>query len=249
MTDPQHITPKNIGRLQVELGLDFQNPALLELAMTHSSCSATDEGIGNNERLEFLGDAVLDLIVSQELFRLCPEMPEGGLSRLRSSLVNEKQLALVAAELRLGDYLDLGKGEECSGGRQKKSILASAYEALVGAVFVDRGYEAACSVVLAHFEQWLVDTLDERGKGDSKSQLQERLQGEYGETPSYFLIEEHGPDHSKEFTVEVRFRTETLGRGTAGSKKSAEKKAAKEALANLQRGGFSPKDGKGDGNG
>ena len=239
MNNPQKTTLNDIDRLQAELGLEFKDPALLELAMTHSSSNASEAGSGNNERLEFLGDAVLDLAVSQELFRLYTEMPEGVLSRLRSSLVNEKHLALVAAELRLGDYLVLGKGEECSGGRQKKSILASAYEALIGAVFIDRGYEAACRVVLAHFEQWLADALDERGMADSKSLLQERLQGEFGEAPSYVLIEEHGPDHRKEFTVEVRFRGEALGRGIAGSKKSAEKKAAKEALAGLQDGSLS----------
>lgn len=249
MNYPQQTVSNNIDRLQAELGLGFRNPALLELAMTHSSSSASEAGSGNNERLEFLGDAVLDLAVSQELFRLYPEMPEGVLSRLRSSLVNEKHLALVAAELCLGDYLVLGKGEECSGGRQKKSILASAYEALIGAVFIDRGYEAACRVVMVHFEQWLADALDERSRADSKSLLQERLQGEFGEAPSYALIEEHGPDHRKEFTVEVRFRGETLGRGVAGSKKSAEKKAAKEALAGLRSGPLSPNEGMEGGNG
>lgn len=239
---------KNVERLQAALGLCFQEPSLLALAMTHSSSSAADEGNGNNERLEFLGDAVLDLAVSQELFRRYPEMPEGVLSRLRSSLVNAKHLALVATELRLGEYLVLGKGEECSGGRQKKSILASAYEALVGAVFIDRGYEAACRVVLVHLDQWLAGALDERSGADSKSRLQEKLQGEYGEAPSYALIEERGPDHCKEFTVEVRFRGRPLGCGTAGSKKSAEKKAAGEALAHLQSGSF-PDGGSGEGDG
>jgi len=240
---------KKVDRLQAALDLRFQDPTLLALAMTHSSSNAAGEGSGNNERLEFLGDAVLDLAVSQELFRLYPEMPEGVLSRLRSSLVNEKHLALVATELRLGDYLLLGKGEECSGGRQKKSILASAYEALIGAVFLDRGYEAVCRVVFVHFKQWLASALDERGRADSKSQLQEKLQGEFGEAPTYILIEEHGPDHSKEFTVEVSFRGRTLGRGMAGSKKSAEKKAARKALAQLQLDGFDNLDSGGDDHG
>ncbi|MEJ2688616.1 MAG: ribonuclease III [Deltaproteobacteria bacterium] len=240
---------KNVDRLQNALDLSFQNPALLALAMTHSSSSAAVEGSGNNERLEFLGDAVLDLVVSQELFRLYPDIPEGVLSRLRSSLVNERHLARVAAELYLGDYLVLGKGEECSGGRQKKSILASAYEALIGAVFIDRGYETARQVVLVHFDRWLAGALDERGSVDSKSQLQEKLQGEFGEAPSYALIEEQGPDHSKLFTVEVRFRGQTLGSGTAGSKKSAEKKAAKEALAFLKTSNLCNIGNPGDGNG
>jgi ribonuclease-3 len=240
---------KNVDRLQKTLDFCFKTPALLALAMTHSSSSAGNESRGNNERLEFLGDAVLDLVVSQELFRLYPEIPEGVLSRLRSSLVNERHLALVAAELCLGDYLVLGKGEECSGGRQKKSILASAYEALIGAVFIDRGYETARQVVLVHFDRWLAGALDERGNADSKSQLQEKLQGEFGKAPSYALIEEHGPDHSKQFTIEVRFRGRTLGSGTAASKKSAEKKAAKEALANLQTASFRADENAGDSNG
>jgi ribonuclease-3 len=223
-------------QLQGSLNLFFRDRNMLRLALTHSSHTSSSGGTGNNERLEFLGDAVLDLVVSLKLFELYPDLPEGTLSRLRSSLVNEKHLALVARTLNLGNYLLLGKGEENSGGREKDSILASAYEALVGAVFVDCGIESASRMILEHFHEWLTKDMSVKAACDSKSQLQEKLQGEYGAPPKYVLVEARGPDHSKEFIVEVRFRGMLLGTGLAGSKKSAEKMAAKEALKLLQSG-------------
>jgi len=226
----------SLSRLQDKLAVQFIEPGLLRLALTHSSHASTVAGEGNNERLEFLGDAVLDLVISTRLFTLHPDLSEGVLSRTRSSLVNERHLALVARALELGRYLALGKGEECSGGREKNSILASAYEAVVGAVFLDLGYETASRMIGRHFAQWLKEDMGGRDAGDSKSLLQEKLQAMFGEPPQYLLVGEMGPDHEKEFAVEVRFRGETLGRGSARSKKGAEKRAAKEALLLLQSG-------------
>jgi len=223
-------------QLQSSLNVFLRDRNMLRLALTHSSHASSVEGMGNNERLEFLGDAVLDLVISHKLYELYPDLPEGTLSRLRSSLVNEKHLALVARSLNLGNYLLLGKGEENSGGREKDSILASAYEAILGAVFVDCGIKSVRRIILEHFHEWLKEDMSVKAAGDSKSQLQEKLQGEYGLPPKYIVVGAKGPDHRKEFMVEVRFRNVLLGTGSAGSKKNAEKLAAKEALKLLQSG-------------
>lgn len=230
---------RELGRLEERLGHSFHEPVHLQKAMIHSSYGF-EQGLGpgvNNETLEFLGDAVLDLTVGFALFRRYPHLREGSLTQLRSALVNEQHLARMAREIELGSHLLLGKGEEASSGREKPSILACAYEALAGAIFLDGGYGAASAFVERHF----LPLLDEQGLGarawaDAKSGLQEALQDRFGEGPEYLLEGEEGPDHEKIFHVAVRFRQEILGRGSARSKKQAEQEAAAVALKNLAAG-------------
>ncbi|PHR27745.1 MAG: ribonuclease III [Desulfotalea sp.] len=213
----------------------FTNLRLLQQALVHSSYAFEQSNEGeNNEKLEFLGDAVLDLVIGHILSHRYVEMREGQLTKLRASLVNEQHLAKMARQIDLGDYLFLGKGEDASQGRQKSSILSCAYEAVIGAVFEDGGYETAVEFV----ERFFLPTLDVKKEelliADSKSRLQEVLQEKYNEAPVYVIDAEEGPSHKKLFTVSVRFREENLGTGQAGSKKVAEQQAATEALKSLQ---------------
>ena len=214
--------------LEAELGHQFVRPELLAVAITHRS---TGEGT-HNETLEFLGDAVLSLAVSDLLMRGFPDAREGDLSKMRASLVNAEQLAQKARRLDLGRWLRLGKGEERSGGREKEKILAAAYEALLGAVYLDAGYEAARRVVEAQFDD-LQREPEAPGYRDYKTRLQELTQRLYREMPVYTLTAEHGPDHEKEFAVELAVGGRVLGRGVGRSKKLAEQAAAMEALAAL----------------
>lgn len=225
---------QSLDALQKKLGYTFKDPRHLQRALIHSSFSF-EQGetfAKDNETLEFLGDAVLDLTVGFALFKCFPDMTEGELTKLRAALVNESHLFLMADEVGLGEHLFLGKGEEQSKGRQKTSILANTYEAVVGAIFLDTGYDAVAQFVESHFVPWF----DKRKKNllfaDSKSALQEAFQEKYGEAPAYFLEREEGPDHDKRFFVTVRFRDKVLASGSAGSKKEAEQKAAADALRN-----------------
>ena len=215
--------------LEAGLGHRFVRAEHLAVAITHRSVG--DDA--HNETLEFLGDAVLSLAVSDLLMREFPEAREGDLSKMRASLVNAEGLAQKARRLDLGHWLRLGKGEERSGGRDKEKILASAYEALLGAVYLDAGYEAARRVVDAHFGADLRRDVEVPGIRDYKTRLQELTQRLYRETPVYTLAGEHGPDHEKEFVVELVVGGRTLGRGVGRSKKLAEQAAAMEALAAL----------------
>ncbi|MFT5702082.1 MAG: ribonuclease-3 [Desulforhopalus sp.] len=217
------------------LGYRFTDLRLLQRALVHSSYAFEQSQEGeNNEKLEFLGDAVLDLVIGQILSHRFLEMREGQLTKLRASLVNEQHLAKMAREILLGDYLFLGKGEDASHGRQKSSILSCAYEAVVGAVFEDGGYDTVAELV----ERFFLPTLDIKKEellvADSKSRLQEVLQEKHNEAPAYVIEGEEGPSHQKLFTVSVRFRDETLGTGQAGSKKVAEQQAAAAALKELE---------------
>jgi ribonuclease-3 len=214
--------------LEAGLGHRFVRPELLNVAITHRS---TGEGT-HNETLEFLGDAVLSLAVSDLLMRDFPEAREGDLSKMRASLVNAEQLAHKARRVDLGRWLRLGKGEERSGGREKEKILAAAYEALLGAIYLDAGYEAARRVVEAQFDDLQRDP-EAPGYRDYKTRLQELTQRLYREMPVYTLTAEHGPDHEKEFVVELAIGGRVLGRGVGRSKKLAEQAAAMEALAAL----------------
>jgi len=227
---------QELGRLEERLGYRFRDSTHLQKALIHSSYSF-EQGLGagiNNETLEFLGDAVLDLTVGFALFRRYPHLREGALTQMRSALVNERHLAGMAREIELGPHLLLGRGEEASGGREKSSILACAYEALAGAIFLDGGYGAAGTFVEDHFLPLLDgEGLSARPWADAKSGLQEVLQERFGEGPEYLLEGEEGPDHDKVFHVAVRFRREVLGRGSARSKKQAEQEAAAVALKNL----------------
>ncbi|RJQ84516.1 MAG: ribonuclease III [Desulfobacteraceae bacterium] len=218
-------------RLQDKLGYCFNNPVLLEEALRHSSFvnEQTKADLRDNERMEFLGDAVLNLVIGHLLMRAYPDLREGDLSRIRSNMVNEAQLADIARSLGLGSYLQLGKGEMQTGGHDKNSILANALEALIAAVYLDSRFEAAFSVVENQF-QVLIDAAIQVNHGqDYKSRLQEAVQGKIREVPRYRIVEEIGPDHDKTFCVAV-----TIGdvetHGTGKSKKLAEQDAARQAL-------------------
>jgi ribonuclease III len=213
------------------LGHRFVRPDYLGLALSHRSFGTGDP---NNEKLEFLGDAVLSLAMSHLLMEQFPDAREGELSKIRASLVNAEVLARRARGMDLGRWLRLGKGEEKSGGREKPSILAAAYEAVLGAVYLDGGYEAAFRVVQAHFAGDVSEHL-RVGLRDYKTQLQEITQRLFRETPAYTLVEESGPDHEKQFVSEIVIAGRTRGRGVGRSKKTAEQAAAMEALAALAR--------------
>lgn len=213
------------------LGYRFTDLRLLQKALIHSSFAFEQTQVcKNNETLEFLGDAVLDLVVGYILFRRYPEMQEGELTKLRAALVNETHLATMARHIELGRFLCLGKGEDSSNGRNKSSILSCAYEAVVGAIFEDGGYETVTEFVEHFFLPAITGKKEELLVADAKSRLQELLQDKHSEAPQYQLDNEEGPSHQKLFTVSVIFQGEVLGTGSAGSKKEAEQKAASAAL-------------------
>lgn len=218
--------------LEERLGYRFRRPELLERALTHRSF-ANEQGLEENyERLEFLGDAVLGMLAAEWLFERHPDLPEGELSKLKSSLVSERTLAAHARRVELGEELRLGVGEERSGGRGKRSLLADSMEAVLGAVWLDGGVGAARPVVRAFLE---TATAARKGRdvGDHKTQLQEVLQARGWERPTYRVAAEEGPDHDKRFAVECEVRGEVLGRGEGPSKKLAEQRAAARALERL----------------
>lgn len=214
----------------------FTNPALLRQALTHKSYSNEHPGAAfpHNERLEFLGDAVLDLVISHRIFRDFPDLPEGELTRIRAELVSASGLAAVARELSLGDCLLLGRGEERSGGRQKESLVADALEALLGAVFCDGGFANVVPVIDTLFAAAIVSAANRKTGIDHKTRLQEVLQGRYGQPPSYILTRAEGPDHQRIYSVEVRLADRPIGSGQGRSKKAAEQAAACSALAWLE---------------
>lgn len=217
--------------LERELGYAFRRPELLELALVHRS-NAGRTG-ANNEKLEFLGDAVLDLAISRLLMDRFADADEGELSKRRAALVNARSLAKKAMDLDLGSGLRLGKGEEKSGGRSKASILGSAYEALLGAVYLDGGFDAACALIASQFAA----DLDASAGGspiDHKSRLQEITQRLFHETPAYTLVAASGPDHDRAFVAEIRIAGELRGRGEGKTKKEAEQQAAFAALEEIE---------------
>ena len=224
-------------RLESALGLKFRDPALLQQALVHRSLLNEQGGQPEDsyERMEYLGDAVLELTVSTELFRRFPLLDEGDLTKLRSSLVRGDSLAKVARRLNLGDFILLGKGEETTGGRERDSILAAAFEAVVAAVYLDQGYEQASQFVA----QLLGPELEQISlQGDPldnpKSGLQERVQAIGLSTPKYRLASSEGPDHNPLFTVEVLVDGEVAGTGQGGRRSDAEKSAARDALSRIQ---------------
>ena len=223
------MTPEAREAIELGLGHRFVRPEYLLVALTHRSYSSDCE---NNEKLEFLGDAVLALAMSDLLMAQFPDAREGELSKIRASLVNAEVLARKARQLDLGRWLSLGKGEERSGGREKGSILASAYEAVLGAVYLDGGYEPARTVVTKHFVED-VSAHHTVGLRDYKTQLQEITQRLFHETPVYTLVEEAGPDHEKRFMSDLTVAGRRYGLGVGRSKKNAEQAAAMEALATL----------------
>jgi len=237
---PERLTrqeKKKLKQLEKTLGYRFRNKAWLKNALTHRSYAnerklpATD----HNERLEYLGDAVLELVMSDLLMNKYPRAPEGELSKIRASLVNEKTLTTVAHDYKIGEFLYLGKGEEMGAGREKPSLLSDAVEAILGAVYLDRGFKKAFKVIrkiaLELFEQ-----LGQEGfYKDYKTLLQERAQTLFRTVPRYKLEEEIGPDHAKTFEIHLMINNEVKGIGRGKSKKEAEQNAAKEALEGMRR--------------
>lgn len=221
--------------LQQELGYVFSDPALLLRSLTHVSYERKKED-AHNEVLEFLGDAVLDLVISHLLIRRYPTKSEGDLSRMRAALVNSSALAEKAIMLKLGPLLRLGKGEERSGGRGKPSILAGAFEALLGAVYEDSGYAACLQLV----ERYFAADLDDKrlGQQDYKTRLQEISQMLFHAPPVYRLVSESGPDHDKCFVTEIAVGGKVLGNGRGKTKKQSEQEAAEKALQELQEKGY-----------
>lgn len=220
------------GALQVTIGYRFRDPHLLREALTHKSFSNEQarRDIPHNERLEFLGDAVLDLVVSDLIFRSYPSLPEGELTRIRAEIVSERGLAEIARRIGIGGGLLLGRGEERSGGREKDSLIADALEAVLGAVFRDGGLEPVSEIV-ARLCLPAIEVAVRRKNGvDHKTRLQELLQGRCGRAPAYVLVDAEGPDHDRIYTVEVRFDGEAIGKGRGRTKKGAEQEAAREAL-------------------
>lgn len=221
----------DLSQLEDRIGYRFRDRTLFECALTHRSFSNEQtQSPPYNERLEFLGDAVLDLAVGEALFQEHPDMVEGELTRLRADLVNEQNLAAVARLLGLGEWLRLGRGEERSGGRDKPSLLANALEALLGAVFCDGGWEAARPLCRRLLEVTLPVHLDGGPFRDYKTRLQETLQESLGRPPVYELTGSSGPDHARLFTAEVCLDGRVLGSGTGRTKKAAEQEAAARAL-------------------
>lgn len=215
--------------LEKKSGYHFQNPLLLKQAMTHSSYANEHKAKGyhDNERLEFLGDAVLEVVSSEFLFRNYPALPEGDLTKLRASIVCEPTLALCARALDLGDFLLLGKGEEHTGGRKRDSIVSDAMEALIGAIYLDGGFASAKEFVLKFI---LNDLENKQLFYDSKTILQEIVQENGTQPVEYALIGEEGPDHNKNFTVEARVNGKVMGQGSGHTKKAAEQAAAYQAI-------------------
>ncbi len=229
-----------LSLLQKALGYTFKDSALLLRCLTHVSYERNKRE-GHNEVLEFLGDAVLDLAVSDLLIRCNPEKSEGALSKMRAALVNSGVLAEKAAELDIGPLLRIGKGEELSGGRTKASILAGAFESILGGIYQDGGYEAARSVVERFFTADI--TAKPLGQHDYKTRLQEISQMLFHALPRYRIVSESGPDHEKFFVTEIAVGGKVLGTGSGKSKKQSEQEAAKRALDALQRdSGPSPSD-------
>lgn len=226
-------------KLQEVIHYNFQNKQLLYQAMTHSSYTFEHHQtrFHNNERLEFLGDAVLELTSSEYLFIQYPQKPEGELTRLRASLVCEPTLAACARDISLGDYLMLGKGESYSGGRFRDSMTSDALEALIGAIYLDGGLTNAKEFI----ERFILNDIENKQLFyDSKTILQELVQGHMSEKLSYVLIKEEGPAHNKVFTVNALLGTKVIGTGSGPTKKRAEQTAAYEAICSLKKKGVTP---------
>ncbi len=227
-----------LSELQTALGLKFKNPSLLQQALVHRSYlnEARASGLESNERLEFLGDAALGLIVSQKLCSDFPLLSEGDLTQLKTALVRWETLARAAERLSVGDYLLLGRGEKLTGGQRRPSNLACAFEAIVGAVLLDGGLAKARALVLRCLKPELAQMTAGKVALDSKSRLQQMVQTRWQAIPSYRTVAAEGPDHAKVFTVEVLVGDRTLGQGQGRSKKEAESKAAQQALKAMDAG-------------
>ena len=224
---------RQLKELEVKIGYHFKNRKLFEQALTHSSYANERRlsKLGCNERLEFLGDAVLEIVSSEFLFTKFPEMPEGDLTKTRASLVCEPTLAYCAEEISLGSYLLLGKGEEATGGRGRNSVVSDAMEALIGAIYLDGGFANAKEFI----HRFILNDMEHKKLFyDSKTILQDMVQSQ-GETPVYVLLKEEGPDHNKSFEVSVRVGETELGRGSGRTKKAAEQLAAYRGILKIKK--------------
>ena len=223
----------SLSDIQQRIGYTFRDEELLERSLTHKSYANENRVPYHNERMEFLGDAVLSLVISEYLMTDCPDSTEGDLSRLRAAVVSEPALAAISREIGLGQYLLLGKGEDRTGGRNKDSLLADCLEALIAAVYLDAGKDAATSLVIRLFEDAIKKTTTSGNSLDYKTALQELCQEQLKQLPEYRIVSETGPDHQKQFEMEVWIKGQLFGRGTGKSKKEAEQRAAGEALEKL----------------
>ena len=253
-TEPAKLPSPDLDRLEDALAHQFMQRTLLAQALTHRSLAYEHAGpdrpagegqAEDNERLEFLGDAVLGLVVAESLYRRYPELAEGALTRLRGALVSRRHLAVVAETMELGKYLRLGRGEERSGGRSKRALLANAMEAVIGALFLDAGLEPVQRLVERRVIEPTVAMLRKQlmageGVGDFKSALQELLQARKQGQPDYRTTAETGPDHRKRFFVEARAQGEALAEGSGQTRKVAEQDAARHAIERLRRAGETP---------
>lgn len=225
----------DLAALQQTLGVSFNDLSLLEQALVHSSYINENPGSASvsNERSEFLGDAVLGLVVAEKLYHDFPHSTEGEMTKLRAALVRRDTLARIAKTIKLGDYLYLGKGEEASGGRHRPANLAGALEAVIAAIFLDQGSATAKDFILRLLDKELQKIANQGSEAEYKSQLQELIQSRQQQAPTYQLVEAVGPDHDKRFTIEVRIGDTVLGRGSGKSKRMAETEAARSALERL----------------
>lgn len=225
---------KDHNELAQKLNITFNNEAIFKKALVHRSYinEAKEQDLHHNERLEFLGDAVLELIVTSYLFKHYPERPEGELTSFRSAVVKTESLAETSLRLEVGEYLYMSKGEESTGGRTRPYILANAYEALLGAIYLDNGYEVAEDFVDRTLLIKMQEIVEKRLDIDNKSKLQEIAQEIFNYTPTYQVMNEEGPDHNKIFTVAVIVTNQTFGTGEGKNKQEAEQNAAQVALEN-----------------
>lgn len=226
----------DLTALQESLGLRFRDQDLLFSALLHSSYvnENPDSSLESNERLEFLGDAVLSLVITEELFRIHPGVPEGDLTVMRAEIVSGSHLTQISRNLNIGSYLLLGKGEDRSGGRDRDSNLAAAFESLIGAMFLDRGYRRCHQILSRLLRPSLRSLIGHSPSRDPKSVLQEVLQSTAKELPLYHIVKVAGPDHKRIYTAKVFFRDQILGVGMGSRKALAEREAARDALRNLQ---------------
>jgi ribonuclease III len=227
-----------LDAFQERIGIRFNDVDLLKRALTHRSYinEHIEEELEDNERLEYLGDAILDFITADMLFRRFPHMAEGEMTRLRAALVRTESLALLANDCKVGESLFIGKGEANSGGRERINNLCGAFEALVGAIYLDQGLEAVKQFVIPRLTVLQADVMEEAIRKDPRSQFQEWAQAEHSITPAYRLVGTEGPEHEKQFIVEVYLGEDAVAQGSNRSKRSAAQSAARVALVKLEKG-------------
>jgi len=225
----------NIPALEQRINYVFKDKGTVLTAITHSSYANEKKArkLKYNERIEFLGDSVLSLTISEHLYKRYPDLPEGELTVTRAKIVCENSLSRCAADIGLGELLLLGKGEELSGGRSKSSILSDAYEALIGAIYMDGGFETAKAFILRHMEDIIKNSMQGKLFYDYKTQLQEKIQQKGDQQITYSVIDEKGPDHNKTFVTQIKINDVICGQGSGRSKKESEQNAARDALDKL----------------